>query len=481
MAEPRGPDEAIYHVCRRADWQAARESGRHPGSRDDLRDGFIHCSSAAQLADSVARHRAGESDLVLLEIDPAPLGAALRWEASRGGALFPHIHGELPLVAVRAAWPLSLGADGAHRFPAFRLPLAAPAAPPRPASIATSLLRLLPPEWAHRAAILALKLGLAPRARAPLDPVLRCRVFGLDFANPLGLAAGFDKSAEAVGPLAALGFGFVEIGSVTPRPQAGNPKPRLFRLAEDRALINRMGFNNDGLAAVERRLAARPRGLGVLGVNLGKNKDSAEAAADYAAGARALARHADYLVINVSSPNTPGLRLLQDRAPLERLVAAVRAALAAAAPERSPPLLLKIAPDLAYDDADDVVAVALAEGLDGLVIGNTTVSRPAGLRSPHRGEAGGLSGRPLFPLALAMLAHVYRRSAGRLPIIGVGGVASAADAYAMIRAGASLVQLYTALVYRGPGLVAEIAAGLAALLRADGFAAVSQAVGADAR
>ncbi len=342
--------------------------------------------------------------------------------------------------------------------------------------LAARLLRLLPPEAAHRLALRGLSLLPVRAAGRGDDPILATRVLGIDFPNPIGLAAGFDKSAEVFARLPGLGFGFVEVGSVTPRPQVGNPRPRLFRLSRDRALINRMGFNNDGLAAVAARLAARPGAeRRVLGANLGKNKDSADAAADYAAGVKALAPLADYLVVNVSSPNTPGLRALQGREPLAALLAAARAARGA---ER-PPLLLKLSPDLTEADKADVAAAALAGGADGLIVANTTVARPATLRDPAAREAGGLSGRPLFAPSTAVLADMYRLTGGRLPIIGVGGIGSAEDAYAKIRAGASLLQLYTAFVYQGPGLVERIKRGLAARLRADGFGRVAEAVGAD--
>src|SRR6516225_1935745 len=320
---------------------------------------------------------------------------------------------------------------------------------------AARLLRLLPPETAHRLTI-RLLAALPPAwagARRTEDPLLATRVFGIDFPNPVGLAAGFDKSAEVFARMPALGFGFVEIGSVTPRPQGGSPRPRLFRLVEDRAIVNRMGFNNDGLAAVAARLSARQDGArGILGANLGKNKDSADAAADYVAGARALAPLADYLVVNVSSPNTPGLRALQGREPLATLLAAVRGARGGT----RPPLLLKIAPDLTEADKTDIAEVALAGGVDGLIVSNTTIARPAGLASPAAAEAGGLSGRPLFAPATVVLADMYRLTGGRMPLIGDGGIASAEDAYAKIRAGASLLQVYTGLIYQGPGLVARI-------------------------
>ncbi len=292
------------------------------------------------------------------------------------------------------------------------------------------------------------------------------------------MAAGFDKDAEVADRLLGLGFGFVEVGSITPRPQPGNPRPRMFRLVRDRALINRLGFNSAGAAqaaASLRRL--RTRSGGVIGVNLGRNKDSADAGEDYAAGVAAFAGLADYLVINVSSPNTPGLRALQDRAQLEALLRRVQAALPAEGAGRRPPLLLKIAPDLTPEDRRDIAAVALAQGLDGLIVSNTTIARPEGLRGRWRGETGGLSGAPLFAPSTALLAEMYRLTGGKLPLIGVGGVSSGAEAYAKIRAGASLVQLYTGLVYEGPGLIARILTDLAKLLERDGFASVADAVG----
>jgi len=343
---------------------------------------------------------------------------------------------------------------------------------------ALALLRRLDPETAHRLTVAALRLGLGPRQREPEDPLLATEVWGRRFPNPLGLAAGFDKHAEAMAALLRLGFGFVEVGSITPRPQPGNPRPRVFRLPEDGAVINRYGFNSQGLEAAARRLAAWRAGKreGLVGINLGKNKESADAAADYVAGARRLAPFADYLVVNVSSPNTPGLRALQGRGELERLVAAVRAAL----PTPPPPLLLKIAPDLTPADLEDIAAVALEAPLDGLIVSNTTIERPASLRGHHRGEAGGLSGRPLFEPSTRVLAETYRLTGGRLPLIGVGGVSSGVEAYAKLRAGASLVQLYSALVYQGPGLVARIKAELAACLRRDGLSGPAAAVGLDA-
>jgi dihydroorotate dehydrogenase len=339
------------------------------------------------------------------------------------------------------------------------------------------LLRLIEPETAHRLTVAALKAGLVPNAKRVADPILKVGLWDLAFPNPVGLAAGFDKDAEVADRMLGQGFGFVEVGTVTPRPQGGNSRPRLFRLEADQAVINRFGFNNQGLEAAGRRLAERRRlgRAGIVGANVGPNRDSPDPAADCAAGVAALAGLADYLVINVSSPNTPGLRDLQGRRALKALLAtALAARLESGA---TSPLLVKIAPDLAPEDISDIAEAALAAGIDGLIATNTTIERPAGLAGRHRGEIGGLSGRPLFEPSTAVLAYLYRLTEGRLPLIGVGGIASGADAYAKIRAGASLVQLYTALVYEGPRLVGRINRELARLLRADGFASVAEAVG----
>ena len=348
-------------------------------------------------------------------------------------------------------------------------------------TLAGPLLRCLDPETAHRAAIRALSWGPGLQARRADPPPLGQDVLGLHFPNPVGIAAGFDKDAEAVAPLFGVGFGFVEVGSITPKPQPGNPRPRVFRLTEDDAVINRYGFNSKGLDAAERRLAALRRRLlpGPLGVNLGKNKTSEDAAGDYRAGVKRLGPYADYLVVNVSSPNTPGLRALQGKESLKALIAEVQEELQAL--ENKPPLLLKIAPDLTAEDKRDIASVALESGLSGFIVSNTTIERPDHLKSGLKTEAGGLSGKPLFAPSTALLSELYGLTEGRLPLIGVGGISSAADAYAKIRAGASLVQLYTALVYQGPGLVKRIKQGLLEALRQDGFQEIAQAVGADHR
>ena len=335
-------------------------------------------------------------------------------------------------------------------------------------SLLRPLMFALDGEQAHRLTIAALKL-LPPASPPKPDPVLATRVAGIDFPNPIGLAAGFDKDAEVPRAMLGLGFGFVEVGTLTPLPQGGNPRPRLFRLAEDEAVINRMGFNNGGqAAALERLRGPRP---GVIGVNVGANKDSPDRIADYVTGVTAMAGVADYLTVNISSPNTPGLRALQDPGALTALLAAVRAARGA----DGPPIFLKVAPDLEPADIDEIARIAIDSGVDALIVANTTISRPP-LASRHAGEAGGLSGAPLRDLAQQRLADFRSASGGALPLIGAGGIASAEDAYARIRAGASLVQLYSALVYRGPGLVREITAGLRTLLARDGFASVADAV-----
>ncbi len=340
--------------------------------------------------------------------------------------------------------------------------------------LATRALRGLDPEDAHGLAIQGLKLGLGPKG-GPVDPILATSLAGLPLPNAVGLAPGFDKDAEVFGPMLRAGFGFVECGTVTPKPQAGNPRPRLFRLSEDRAVINRMGFNNRGLEAFAGRLAAR--GPGVVGANIGANKDSEDRIGDYVAGLRRLWGLASYFTINVSSPNTPGLRALQTRAALEELLGRLAEAREALPAEGRVPLFLKVAPDLEAGEVESIVETCLAHGLAGIMVSNTTVSRPA-LTSRFAGEAGGLSGAPLTALSTRVLGEFAQVSAGRLALVGVGGIGSGGEAYAKIRAGAGAVQLYSALVFEGPGLVTRIKRDLAARLRADGFASISEAVGA---
>jgi len=346
--------------------------------------------------------------------------------------------------------------------------------------LALKLMRLLPPEAAHRAGIRALCAGLAPKSAAADPPDLSVRLWRRNFPNPVGLAAGFDKDAEVADAMLAFGFGFVEIGTITPRPQKGNPKPRIFRLTEDRAVINRLGFNSAGLEAASRRLALRRSKGGIVGANIGKNRDTKDDIGDYVEGVRVLAPLADYLTVNISSPNTPGLRDLQRKSSVTRLIAELLEARTRAAPRNAPPLLLKIAPDLTPDERSDLAEVALSSGIDGLIVANTTVARPSSLDSRLAHEPGGLSGEPLFASSTVLLSEMYRLTSGKIPIIGVGGIASGADAYRKIRAGASLVQLYTALVYHGPGLVQRIKRELFDLLTRDGFTSITAAVGADA-
>ncbi len=334
------------------------------------------------------------------------------------------------------------------------------------------------PEDAHAASISALKLGLAPACGMTPHPCLRVNVAGLNFANPLGMAAGYDKNAEAAVGVFKMGFGAVEVGTITPLPQAGNPKPRVFRLIDDEALINRLGFNNHGLEVVCARIAAEKKNYkGVLGINIGANKDSADRINDYVIGARAMLPLADYLTINISSPNTPGLRDLQGVQFLDDLLARVLDVRAAGA--SSTPIFLKIAPDMALADVDDVLRIAQSRGIDGLIVSNTTIARPDTLKSPNTAQTGGLSGAPLFAPSTAMLAQCYTRLEGKLPLIGVGGILSGRDALAKIQAGASLIQLYTGLIYKGPALVGDILDTLAQHCQRNGYASIAQAVGKD--
>lgn len=347
-----------------------------------------------------------------------------------------------------------------------------------PAAAAARALRLLDPETAHGLAVAGLALGLGPRRPPAVDPILATRVAGLALPGPIGLAAGFDKDARAPDALLGLGFHFVECGTTTPRPQPGNPRPRMFRLSEDRGLINRLGFNNEGIERFAERLARRT-GAGVVGANIGANKDSADPIGDYAAALTRLWGRCAYFTVNVSSPNTPGLRNLQFGGALDELLERLAEARCRLPAPDATPLFLKVAPDLDAGQIGHIADSAARHGADGLIVGNTTISRPAGLRSRLSGETGGLSGAPLMALSTAVLRQFRQAVAGRMPLIGVGGIASGADAYAKIRAGASAVQLYTAFAYAGPGLIESIARDLAARLRADGFAAVSEAVGAD--
>jgi dihydroorotate dehydrogenase len=344
------------------------------------------------------------------------------------------------------------------------------------ASILSPLLRRLDPERAHEIALMALRLGLAGRDATADDPALAVEVLGRRFANPIGLAAGFDKNAVAVAALMRLGFGFVETGTVTPRPQPGNPRPRLFRLEPDGAVINRMGFNNAGLDAHLRQLAWRPHGSTILGANVGINRDAADPQRDYPALIAAVAPYADYAVINVSSPNTPGLRDLQGEAQLRGILSAV-----ANHVPQPPPLLVKIAPDIGGAALEALVETCVEQGVQGLIVSNTTTARPAGLRSQHAGEAGGLSGEPLFRLSTSVLARTYILARGRLVLIGVGGVSNGEQALTKLRAGASLVQLYTAFAYAGPALIPRLKRELADGLRSAGFHRVEEAVGSDAQ
>ena len=329
-------------------------------------------------------------------------------------------------------------------------------------------------ERAHRATIAALRM--MPKRRAPKFPgSLTTSIAGLGFPSPVGLAAGFDKDAEVAEAMLGLGFGFVEVGTLTPLPQAGNPRPRLFRLTEDRGVINRLGFNNRGQADALRRLAERDRSRGILGVNIGANKDSVDRIADYVEGVRAMSPLADYLTINISSPNTPDLRQLQDEGALRALLASVSEVRTVG----GPPVFLKVAPDLGEGEPDQIVRIALQHGVDALIVANTTTSRPA-LRSRHASETGGLSGEPLKQLALDALRRFRSASGGAIPLIAAGGIGSVNDAWERIRAGAGLVQFYSAMIYEGPGLARRIAMGLAGKVAEEGMASIAEAVGIDA-
>jgi len=343
--------------------------------------------------------------------------------------------------------------------------------------LALPLARLLDPEDAHRLALRAL-MALPQPPLKPDDPRLAVTALGLSFPNPVGLAAGFDKDAEVPDAALRLGFGFAEVGTLTPKPQAGNPRPRVFRLPADDGVINRLGFNNHGIAAARVRLAARARRGGIVGVNVGANRETKNRVADYVAGIEAFAPLASYLVINVSSPNTPGLRDLQAASALDELLA--RAIEARDRATKRTPLLLKIAPDLSLAELDELVAVAKNRGIDGMIVSNTTVARPASLRDPNKKETGGLSGRPLFDLSTRMLAETYLRVGGAFPLIGVGGVDSTEAAWKKVGAGASLLQLYTGLIYKGFGLVQEIKAGLIRQLAAGSHDSLGLMVGKDA-
>jgi dihydroorotate dehydrogenase len=349
-------------------------------------------------------------------------------------------------------------------------------------SLAMPLLRLFPAERAHELTLRALKLGFAP-ARVPSDdPALATRLWGLDFPNPIGLAAGFDKNAEVPDALLRLGFGFVEVGTITPLPQAGNPRPRLFRLDADEGVINRLGFNSQGAQAALARLAARAGAGGIVGINVGANKESPDRVADYVKLIESFATVASYVTVNISSPNTPGLRNLQQASVLDDLLARVIEARDRIVQNAGPtPVLLKIAPDLTLGDLDDVVGIARLRRVDGMIVGNTTVARPPSLQDRKTAaEAGGLSGRPLLPLANRMLAETFVRVEGVFPLVGAGGTESGENALAKIRAGASLIQIYSGLVFRGLPLVTEIKSTLLGALQRGGHDSLTALVGVDA-
>ena len=342
----------------------------------------------------------------------------------------------------------------------------------------TAAMRMLPAERAHKTTIKALKAGLGPAPVKTASPELVTQVGGLTLPNPVGLAAGFDKDCDVPDAMLAAGFGFVECGTVTPRPQIGNPKPRLFRLTEDQAVINRMGFNNGGLEVFKSRLTKRQGKDGIVGANLGANKDSRDRVEDYVMGLKALWGLSDYFTINISSPNTPGLRDLQNEKAMDELLgrlAEARSELAGDKP--SFPMFLKVAPDVDMDEIERIVGQARTYGMNAIIVSNTTIARPDSLQSQYKGEGGGLSGAPLFEPSTEVLREFYAAAQGKIDLIGVGGISNGAQAYAKIRAGAKAVQLYSALVFKGPGLVTEINRDLKARLKADGFSSIGEAVG----
>ena len=342
----------------------------------------------------------------------------------------------------------------------------------------TAAMRMLPAEPAHKTTIKALKSGLGPSVVTEASPELATQVGGLNLPNPVGLAAGFDKDCEVPDAMLAAGFGFVECGTVTPRPQIGNPKPRLFRLTEDQAVINRMGFNNGGLDVFKERLTKRQGNAGLIGANLGANKDSTDRVGDYVAGLKSLWGLSDYFTINISSPNTPGLRDLQNENAMDELLGRIAEARAELTNENSSyPVFLKVAPDVDRGEIERIVEQARTHGMNAIIVSNTTIARPDTLQSPHKGEGGGLSGAPLFEPSTEVLREFYAAAQGKIDLIGVGGISNGEQAYAKIRAGAKAVQLYSALVFKGPGLVTEINRDLKARLKADGFSSISEAVG----
>jgi dihydroorotate dehydrogenase len=524
--------ELIYKIVPVSSWREAEAIGFLKGTPADLADGFIHLSNAGQIRETAEKYFAGQDGLLLIAVNAIRLGESLRFEPSRGGALFPHLYAPLPVEAAVFAKPLPLLEDGRHDFSclseqtlqvltrpceeraesgvnaeseasgpsrfgvasdeAIQSTLATPGLLRCARNDARSIkligmsvlemlvrpiLFALDPERAHKLAIWALKTFPLPQQHEA-DTRLAVHTFGLNFPNPLGLAAGFDKDGEIAGPILRLGFGFTEVGTVTPCPQPGNPRPRLFRLSRDEALINRLGFCGDGFAAVHKRLGRRGQAKGIVGINIGASKNSPDRVDDYVRGIEAFADAADYFTINVSSPNTPGLRDLQQPGALGDLLARVLAARDAQVEKFGyRPVLLKISPDLSLPELDAVIACARAQKIDGMIVSNSTVTRPASLTSPAASEQGGLSGKPLFALSTQMLAAAFIRIENQFPLIGTGGVDSAETAFAKIEAGASLVQLCTAFVFRGVTIATEINRGLLRLLGQKSYRRLSDARG----
>lgn len=470
----------IYKIVTADQWNEWAVAGQWSGAPIDLSDGYIHMSTRGQVQKTVDLYFTGRDDLVLVAFDTSTFGDHLKWEASRGGDLFPHIY--RTIEAREAAWSKPVGLtqgqpvidwDGGPRTRLDDLASNAGGGWRKAIDgLGLKAVRALDPEKAHGVALKALHTPAVHLPGALTSDRLETTLAGLDLPNPLGLAAGFDKNAESCNPLQRAGFGFIEVGAATPRPQPGNPKPRLFRLTEDRAVINRFGFNNEGMDAIAGRLRDRDRSIPV-GLNLGANKDSADRADDYVQVLRTCGPLVDFVTVNVSSPNTEKLRDLQGSAALRALLENVLRA--RDADGIATKVMVKIAPDLTDDEIADVASIANdLKGLDAIIATNTTLGRD-GLKSTHKDEAGGLSGAPLFDLSTRVLARLATLT--NKPLIGVGGVSSASQAYAKIKAGASAVQLYSGLVYGGLGLVTDIVRDLDALVQADGYANIGQAVG----
>lgn len=496
MSSENQPDH-IYKICACAEWREAQAAGAYRGSADDAHDGFIHLSTADQLPGTARKHFAGKPNLIVIAFASADLGPDLKWEPSRGGQLFPHFYADLPPKHARAIWPLPLNHDGIPQLPNDLVPPRTTAAAsrrtrPAPPAIFRSMaealslpaLHAFDAETAHTLTLKAIKSGMAPIAQGSLDAAcLTAGCLGKNLANPIGLAAGFDKDGEVPDAMLAAGFGYVEVGTVTPRAQPGNPRPRAFRLSDAQAVLNRYGFNNAGHDALAARLRHRTDTSG-LGINIGANKDATDRIADYAAGVERFAGNAHYLTVNISSPNTPGLRDLQAPEQLRTLLTNVMQIRDDLATQGAPttPVVVKLAPDISETDLPAIIETLTASRVDAIAVSNTTLSRAAlASRARHAHEAGGLSGAPLFARSTIMLARVYQLTGGTVPLIGIGGIDSGARAVEKIKAGASLIQLYTGLVFKGLALLDEIKSAIVRATHEAGACHYSELIGQNAK